>query len=253
MATGPSTPAITALADGRFVVAWAERAPTAGQFRVQARYLSAGGVPTSNPVTNNDAAYTASTTVLTEGNPPAIAALGDGLATVIAWRTGSAIRGRTYGSTGTPRTGTDFVLASRPSEEIVGEPQLAALAGDVALLYPRATLGGDADDGQLVLRRLNAAGQIIGSDAVVTDGVETTPAALAGAGATLAAAWTTCAADGDGDTCAVRWRRFDGNLAPLGPSRIANSTTAGSSTPPDRDGFGVRARIVYPDAAPTPP
>ena len=84
----------------------------------------------------------------------------------------------------------------------------------------------------------------------------------------LAAAWSACGDDSDGDACAIRVRRFDANLAPLGPSTIANSTTAGSqqepsiaimpdgslltawsdgsSAPPDRDGFGVRARIVYP-------
>ncbi|HVV81873.1 MAG TPA: hypothetical protein VHE35_02295 [Kofleriaceae bacterium] len=266
--TDPTTPAVIAVPDGRFVVAWTEDAPTAGQYLVRARYLSADGQPTANPVTQADTAYTVSTTAMTEPAPPALAWLGDGLAMAVGWRTGTTLRGRFYTSAGVARTGGDLVLASRPAAEEVGEPQLTAVGGDVALLYPRTTSGGDADQGQLVLRRLSTAGTIVGSDATVTDGCEPTPAALAGDGATLAAAWSTCGADSDGDTCAIRFRRFDANLTPLGDSRIANTITAGSqeepslailpdgslilawsdgsATPPDGDGFGVRARIVYP-------
>jgi hypothetical protein len=265
--TAPSTPAVVALPDGRFVVTWTERAPTAGQFQVRARFLAADGRPTTNPITASDLAYTVSTTTLTEANPPAIAWLGDGLAVAIGWRTGSSIRGRVYTSVGAPRGGSDGVLASR-SGDTLGEPQLAGIEGDLALLYPRTTgAGGDAPDGQLVLRRLTPAGVVVGLDAVVTDVTEPGPAALAVRGSTLAAAWTTCGADADADACAIRVRRFDRALAPLAPSRLVNSLTAGSQqepslvilpdgsllaawsdgsgTPPDRDGFAIRARILY--------
>ncbi len=266
--TSPSTPAVIAVPDGRFIVTWTERAPTAGQYRVQARYLSADGAPAINPVNLGDTAFTLSTTIMTESNPPAAAWLGDGLAMVVAWRTGTTIRARFYTSGGIARAAADQVLASRPTGELIGEPQVAQIAGDAALLYPRSTTGGDADAGQLVLRRLTSAGLVVGTDAVVTDGVERTPAALTGAGGTLAAAWTACADAGDGDGCGIRVRRFDASLAPLEAARIANSITAGnqqepsiailpdgalilawsdgSITPPDRDGFGVRARIIYP-------
>lgn len=266
--TSPSTPAVLAVPDGRFVVAWTERAPAAGQYLVRARYLSADGAPALNPITLADTAYTVSTTITTEANPPAVAWLGDSLAMVVAWRTGTTLRGRFYTAAGAPRTANDGVLASRPMAELLGEPQVAAIAGDAAVLYPRTTVGGDADAGQLVLRRISPAGVVIGADRVVTDGVEPGPAALTSADGTLAAAWTTCGADADGDGCAIRWRRFDPALAPLGPSRLANSITAGnqrepslavlpggalllawsdgSTTAPDRDGFAVRARIVYP-------
>ena len=102
----------------------------------------------------------------------------------------------------------------------------------------------------------------------MTEHVEPSPAALTSADGTLAVAWSTCGVDADADGCAIRWRRFDPTLAPLGPSRLANSITAGnqqapsiailpggarllawsdaSATPPDRDGVAVRARIVYP-------
>lgn len=272
LATGtlPSTPAVIAVPDGRFIVAWTERAATGGQFVVRARYVGPDGRPALNPVTVSEAAFTVSTTVLTESNPPALAWLGDGLSMAVAWRTGSSIRGRVYTSTGTPRVTTDSLFATRPASDTVGEPQLASIAGDVALLYPRATTSGDADAGQLVLRRLSPAGLVVGTDAVVTDTVEPGPAALASTAAesgTLAIAWTTCGADADGDSCAVRLRRYDASLAPLGPSRIANSITAGaqaepslailpdgsilaawtdgSSTAPDRDGTAIRARIIY--------
>ncbi len=265
--TSPSTPAVLAVPDGRFVVAWTERAPTAGQYLVRARYLSTEGAPALNPISLADTAYTVSTTITTEANPPAVAWLGDGLAMIVAWRAGTTIRGRFYNATGAPRTANDGVLASRPMGELVGEPQVAAIAGDAALLYPR-TMGGTAADGQLVLRRLSTAGLVVGTDAVVAEAAEPSPAALTSADGTLAVAWATCGPDADGDGCAIRFRRFDLTLAPLGPSRLANSITAGSqtepsiailpggalllawsdgsATAPDRDGFAVRARIVYP-------
>jgi hypothetical protein len=266
--TTPSTPAVTAIADGRFVVAWTERAPAGTQYLVRARYLGTDGRPAVNPITLTDVAFTVSTTVLADGNPPAIAWLNEGAALAIAWRSGSTIRGRFYASSGQPRVGNDGIFVTRPAVDLLGEPQLAAIDRDVALLYPRTTSdGGDADDGQLRVRRLSSTGALVGSEQIVTDGVEPTPAALASSATGLAVAWTTCGADSDGDGCAVRVRRLDPSLAPLGPARLANSVTAGdqlqpslaflpdgsvilawtdgSTTAPDRDGDGIRARIVY--------
>ena len=265
--TLPSTPAVIAVPDGRFVVAWNERSPTAGQYLIRARYLSSDGQLIANPIAGNDAAYTISTVVLTEPNPPALAWLGDGLAMVVGWRSGTAIRGRFYTSTGLPRAG-ELLFAAFPAGEQIGEPQVASIGGDAAVLFARVTTGGDADAGQLFLRRLAPTGTVRGTDAIVTDAVELAPAALAASADTLAAAWTTCAADADGATCAIRYRRYDASLGALGPSRLANTTTAGvqqapsiailpgsafvlawsdgSATAPDRDGFGIRARIVYP-------
>lgn len=265
LGTLPSTPAVIAVPDGRFVVVWTERAPTAGQYLVRARYLSTDGTPALNPITLADTAYTVSTTIMTEANPPAVAWLGDGLAMVVTWRIGSSLRGRFYTSSGPARAATDTLLLSRPLTDTVGEPQVLGAGGDAVLLYPHSG-GGDANE--LSLRRVTPTGTLVGAEALVTTGVELTPAALAGSVSELVAAWTTCAADSDDDACAIRYRRFDLSLAPLGPSQIVNTTTTGSqqepsvayllpdtllvawsdasATPPDQDGFGIRARIVYP-------
>lgn len=267
VATGtlPSTPAVIAVPDGRFVVAWTERAPTAGQYLVRARYLSADGVPTLNPITLADTAYTVSTTTLTEANPPAMAWLGDGLAMVLVWRSGTSVRGRFY-TAGGPARAADTLLASRPIGDVVGEPQVVGVGGDAVILLPH----GAGDATELVLRRLAPAGTLVGAEAVVATGNELTPAALAARTGELAVAWTTCEPAGDGDSCAILHRRLDESLTPRGAATLVNTTTAGSqqepslaylpdgavlaawsdasATAPDQDGFGVRARIVYPPA-----
>lgn len=266
-ATSPGTPAVTVFPDGRYLVAWADTAPTAGQTLVVARLLSAAGLPINNPITSTNAAFTVSTTARTTDETPAVVALGNGSALAFAWRVGSDLRGRFYGAAGTP-TGADLLLASHASDT-VGPPQLARLGSDVVLAYRRATTGGgDADNGKLILRRFSPSGAGLGTPVTVTDDVESGPVALAVDGTRVGVAWSACETGTDGDGCGIRFRAYDDNLAPLGDAVLVNSTTAGdqedpslgwlpdgsaavtwsdtSATDPDRDGTAVRARIIYP-------
>lgn len=267
--TSPGTPAVTVLPDGRYVVAWTDTAPTAGQTVVKARYLSAAGQPAPNPITNTTDPFVVSTTVRTTDEAPAVVALGNGAALAFAWRSDSRIYGRLYGSTG-QAVGPDVVAADHPGDE-VGPPQLATLGGDVVMLYRHQTLpGGAAEHGELMLRRYTATGAGVGAAVTVTSDSELGPPALAIRATDVAVAWSGCNEDSDGAGCGIRVRRYDGDLAPVGASQIVNSTTAGdqedpslgwlpdrslavtwsdgSATDPDRDMSAVRARIFYPAA-----
>jgi len=269
-ATQPSTPAVTALPTGRFVVTWTEDGATGGTFAVKARHVEATGLVGINPIAGNTAAYTVSTTAVTARTPPAIVALGDAGAHAIVWRVDTAVRGRFYNPAGQPRTATDQVLAGYAPTDSLGEPLVTRVEGDIVIAFARRTApGGDADTGQVVLRRLTPMIQRVGVDGLATRDVGLRPVALtARPDGAIAAAWEACMADGDGAGCGVRMQVFRPTLAPVGPSRLINTTTAnnqlepslaplpdgafiaawsdGSGVAPDRDGFGIRARILYP-------
>jgi len=269
-ATTPGTPAVIALPDGRFVVAWGDASATAGQRVIKARYLSSSGVPINNPVTGTTAAFQVSSTVMTNAAVPAMVSLGTG-GLVIAWTDVATVRGRFYGPTGTPISGSDLVMSGHPLTDDIGPPQLAALAGNPLLLFRRATTGGDADNGQLVLRRMSASGALIGTDVVVNDDVERGPAGLSTTSAgEVAVVWSACTTATDGSGCGVWFRQYSGELAPRTDAIAVNTTTEGdqedpsvgwlpdgaaavawsddSMAEPDLDGGAVRARIIYPTA-----
>jgi hypothetical protein len=268
-ATSPGTPAVAVFPDGRYVVAWTDAAMTPGQTVVKARYLSAGGQPINNPITNTPDAFVVSTTTRTDDETPAVIALGDGSALAFAWRVGSDIRGRLYGATGAALTATDLLAATHPGDDL-GPPQLGRLGNDLVMLYRHQSVGGPADHGELILRRYTAAGAGVGAAVIVTNDSESGPAALAIDGTDVGVAWSACNEGSDGAGCGIRFRRYDGDLAPVGEAQAVNSTTPGdqedpsigwlpdrsvavtwsdgSATDPDRDQSAVRARIIYPAA-----
>lgn len=263
----PSTPAVAAITGGRFIVAWTENTMMAGQYVVKAIWLDDTGQPIINPVANNATAYTVSTTIITTKSPPAMVATGDQAEHAIVWKNGSTLRGRFFNSGGTPRNAD--VLVGQFGADLIGEPQLAALAPDFALLFSRKTIGGDADDGQLVLRRVTNTGSRTGVDAILTRQIDTRPMGLATrSDGAIAAVWEACMMDNDGSACGVRFQVFRPTLAAVGEAVFANTTTQntqiepsvaaltggafvaawsdGSQAAPDTDGFGIRARVIYP-------
>ncbi len=267
--TSPGTPAVAVFPDGRFVVAWTDAGTMAGQTVVKARYLSTTGQPINNPVTGTPDAFTVSTTVRTDDETPAVVALGNGSALAIVWRSGSQIRGRLYGTTGAALSPTDLIAADHPGGSL-GPPQLALLGADAVMLYRHQTASGPAVHGELILRRYTAAGAGVGAAVIVTNDSESGPAALAIDGTDVGVAWSACNEGSDGAGCGIRFRRYDGDLAPVGDAQPVNSTlpgdqedpsvgwlpdrsvavtwSDGSATDPDRDMTAVRARIIYPAA-----
>lgn len=267
-ATGPTTPAVATLPDGRFIVTWTEDGPAINTYAVKAVWLDQNGAPVVNPVSGSTAAYTASTTALPDPTPPAMTTLGDQGAHAIVWRSGANLRARFYGDNGQPRAAADVNIGSFNVDEI-GEPQVTPVGADVAVLFGRRTVGGDADSGQLVLRRVTTAGQRPGVDAIVARDLDVRPSAITSRDdGAIAVVWEACTTDSDGSACGVRLQLFRPTLAAVGSPVFANSTTAntqieasvaalpdgafvaawsdGSQLAPDVDGFGIRARILYP-------
>jgi hypothetical protein len=259
---------VATLPGGTFIVAWTENSMTAGQFVVKAMWLGETGQPVINPVSMSAAAYVASTTVISEKSPPALAALGVQGEHAIVWKNGSSLRGRFYNPAGVPRTTNDVSLGNFQTDEI-GEPQAAALAPDIVVLFGRRTLGGDADEGQLILRRVTNTGARTGVDAILARQLDPRPMGLATrADGAIAAAWEACMADTDGAACGIRFQIFRPTLAAVGEAIFANTTientqiepsvaaltdgafvaawSDGSAVAPDTDGFSIRARILYP-------
>lgn len=114
-----STPAIGALDDGTFLVAWAESDGMGSG--VRARIFSDAGAPAGEPFTVND-------TVAGEQLEPAIAAAGDRF--LVAFRSGASVRARVFSSAGDPSlnreqppTLGDFEVAAsgaRPASSAIG-------------------------------------------------------------------------------------------------------------------------------------
>lgn len=264
----PSTPAVAALPGGRFIVAWTENTAMVGQFVVKAVWLDDTGQPVTNPISNNASPYTASTTIISLKSPPAVVTLGDQAEHAIVWKNGSSLRGRFYNAAGVPRN-TNDVSMGMFGADLIGEPQVASLAPDIAVLFTRTTVGGDADEGQLILRRVTNTGARPGVDGILARQIDSRPMGLATrADGAIAAAWEACMADNDGSACAIRFQLFRPTLAAVGEAIYANTTlentqiepsvaalptgefvatwSDGSQTAPDTDGFGIRARVLYP-------
>jgi hypothetical protein len=204
---------------------------------------------------------------VTDDEAPAVLALGDGSALAFAWRRSAAIRRPVLRRRRHPARARS---AGRRTHRDPGATAARAAGPRRGLAVPRVTDGGDADDGQLILRRYTPAGAGIGAAVVVADDVESGPAALAISGDDVGLAWAACAGDSDGDGCGIRFRAYDGNLTPRGDALPVNSTIAGdqedpsigwlpdrsvavtfsdtSASAPDRDQSAVRARIIYPAA-----
>ena len=113
---GQYEPTITALSDGRFVVAWLGDNQTGGNTSgsaIRARVFNADGSPAGND-------FLVNATTLNNQYFPTITALSDGRF-VVAWRdysqtggdtSGFAIRARVLNADGSP-AGTDFLVNSR--------------------------------------------------------------------------------------------------------------------------------------------
>jgi hypothetical protein len=208
-----------------------------------------------------------STTIITTKSPPALVATGDQLEHALVWKNGSSLRGRFFTAVGMPRD-ADRLIGQFGADEI-GEPQLASQAPEFALLFTRRTVGGDADTGQLVLRRVTNTGARSGVDAILTREIDPRPMGLATrADGAIAAVWEACMSDNDGSACGVRFQIFRPTLAAVGEPIFANTTfentqiepsvaalasgafvaawSDGSQIAPDTDGFGIRARVIYP-------
>jgi hypothetical protein len=170
-AQGQSSPTITALADGRFVVAWTDASESVGDTdgpAIRAQIFNADG-------SGLGAEFLVNTTTTGSQTTPTITALADG-GFVVAWNDfslsaddadGSAVRGQRYGADGHP-AGNEFLVPTTTLHNQIN-PNICALpdGGFVVAWVDESSLVGDTNDGAVRAQRYNADGSRSGSEFLV--------------------------------------------------------------------------------------
>jgi len=265
-------PTVTALADGKFVVAW--QTTVAANIGLTGRVYNADGSPSSAEFSIETAA-TGSQTAVT------LIALPTG-GFVAAWQStdatgadtsGNAIRARVFSSDGTAAA-ADFVVNTSFNES-QNAPGGTVLADGRILLTWNSADGAGADTSDNGIRGiiLNADGTPSGSDFVINTVVESSqlaPSATALADGGYVIVWTSMDALGsDTGGGGIRATRFDAAGNAVGTADFeVNTSTAGIQASPRVDALpdggyvvtwrsadsgdsDVRARIFGVDGAPT--
>ncbi|HEY7382663.1 MAG TPA: calcium-binding protein [Beijerinckiaceae bacterium] len=227
-----STPDVAALANGKYVVVWADFS-SGDNFDVVARIFNADGSPATREIAIN-APEPDFPPVYQD--VPVVAALSDGRF-VVAWEQHTAafdshdIRARIFNGNGTP-AGAEFVV----NTTLAGNqraPDIAALAGG-GFVIAWEHFSGTNDD--IRARAFNAAGSALGAEFVVeADAVDETQPAIAGlSNGDYAIVWrdTGSAGEHDGSGWHIRGEVFRGNGTGVSGEFIVNSTTAGNQAEP---------------------
>ena len=145
-APNQNMPVVTTLADGRFVIAWADNAQTGtdtDSFAIKAQVYNANGTTSGSLIEVN-------TTTAASQLLPSVAALQDGRF-VIAWQdlsglapdSGSAIRAQVFNVDGTP-SGTEFLVNTTITSN-QSEPNISVLADGRFVVTYRDPSGGLGD------------------------------------------------------------------------------------------------------------
>jgi Ca2+-binding RTX toxin-like protein len=239
-ASSQSEPTITALPDGRFVVAWRDFSATGGDTSfsaIRGQVFAANGAPLGSE-------FLVNTTTVSNQYEPTITALPDGRF-VVAWRdesatggdtSGSAIRGQVFGANGAP-SGSEFLI----NTTTVGSqfnPSITALADGrfVVAWQDESATGGDTSFSAIRGQVFATNGAPWGSEFLInttTAFSQSAPTITALPDGRFVVAWTDFSATG-GDTSggAIRGQVFAANGAPSGSEFLVNTTTAGSQLEP---------------------
>lgn len=234
------TPAIATLADGRFVISWADLSQTGGDlssYAVRAQMYNADGTAFRTE-------FLVNTATANYQQSPAITALTNGRF-VISWTDGSgtgddlsgdAVRAQIYNADGTA-FGAEFVVNTHTSGG-QNNPSLAALEdGRFAVTWSTSdTSNGDTSSGSIAAQVFNADGSRLGAEFRVNTTTElgqSFPAIAALGNGRFVIAWEDASASG-GDTSgrAIRAQVFDFDGSAYGNEFLVNTTTTDNQTGP---------------------
>lgn len=237
---GQSAPGIAGLADGGFVVTWADRSASGGDNSggaVRGQVFDADGTARGGEFLVNDIAEG------TQGLPDVAALAGGGFVATWDDRSGTAgpdstsdVRGQVFAADGS-RVGDGF----RVNEETLNSQDSASVAGlgdggfVVAWDDSSARAGGGDADGSAVRARVFAAdGTSAGGEFLVnetTDGFQFDPSVDTLADGGFAIAWgDTSGSGGDASGDAVRARVFAADGTPRGSETLVNTVTEGGQS-----------------------
>jgi Ca2+-binding RTX toxin-like protein len=237
---GQFEPTITALADGRFVVAWTDNSQSGGDtssFAVRAQIFNADG-------SKSGAELLVNTTTASNQDEPTITALADGRF-VVAWTDASAsggdassdaVRAQIFNADGS-KSGTELLVNTTTASN-QADPTITALADGrfVVAWTDSSASGGDTSSLAVRAQVFNADGSTSGAEFLVnttTANGQDTPAITALADGRFVAAWTDASASG-GDTSsfAVRVQIFNPDGTPSGTELLVNATTTAAQEQP---------------------
>jgi Ca2+-binding RTX toxin-like protein len=237
---GQAAPTITALADGRFVVAWTDDSASGGDTSgtaVRAQAFNADGSPTGAELLVN-------TTTTNGQSDPTITALADGRF-VVAWQddsasggdtSSSAVRAQAFNADGSPSGGE--LLVNTTTTDSQGQPTIAALADGrfVVAWTDFSASGGDTSNSAVRAQVFNADGSPSGAELLVnttTTSGQSEPTITALADGRFVVAWTDTSASGsDTSSAAVRAQVFNADGSPSGGELLVNTTTTGAQDIP---------------------
>ncbi|MGH6734576.1 MAG: calcium-binding protein [Methyloceanibacter sp.] len=271
---GQFEPTISALTDGRFVVAWRDESFTNEPNQsLLAQVFNADGSKFGGE-------FLVATTTNGQQTSPTIAGLTDGRF-VVAWTddggltgdtSGTGIRAQVFNADGT-KSGGEF-LVNTTTTQSQGEPTITGLAdGRFVVAWTDASQSGDDTDGAAIRAQVfNADGTKSGSEILVnttTDQAQDDPAITALADGRFVITWTDASqSGGDSSSTAVRAQVFNADGSKSGSEFLVNATTSqaqgeptitaladgrlvfawsdASQTGGDTDGNAIRGQIFDP-------
>ena len=274
-ALNQDTPTITALADGRFVVAWTDFSQTGADtsgYAVRAQMLSADGSAFGTE-------FLVNSTTANVQRDPTITALADGRF-VVAWSDhsasggdtdGTAVRAQLFNADGSALA-TEFLVNTTTSAEQF-QPTITALADGrfVVAWTDSSQTGGDTAFYSVRAQLFNPDGSVSGAEFVVNTTTafnQFQPTIAALAGGRFVVAWTDGSQTG-GDTSgtAIRAQVFNANGSTFGTEFLVNTAAFRDQDLPaitgladgrfvvtwkdgsDLNGYSVRAQIFNADGS----
>jgi RTX calcium-binding nonapeptide repeat (4 copies) len=212
---------ITALSDGRFVVAWTDNSATGGDTSstaIRAQVFNANG-------SKSGAEFLVNTTTTNGQSDPSITTLADGRF-VVAWAdfsatggdtSAAAVRAQIFNADGS-KSGSEFVVNTTTSNS-QATPCIAALAngGFVVAWDDLSATGGDTNGTAVRAQAFNADGSKSGTEFLVnttTSASQDTPSIATLADGRFVVTWEdSSAAGGDTSGDAIRGQVFDPRLS----------------------------------------
>jgi hypothetical protein len=269
--------AVAALANDEYIVVWAQTRVGGGR-EIRGRLLGGNGNPVVNNVTGNDLDFAIGSVPNVSYRNPHVAASGVGREFVVVWEHDELLRGRFYGSNGTP-VGIDVALASYTVGSDVTGPKVAMDSnGNAAVAWTAEVVDvTEFVDGAFFLARFAPpVGAPLGGTitlAAPAPNAFSTPVVAIGPNGVAGAAWHDCGVNGDGSGCGILFQSFDRNGVATSSPTIVNTTTIGdqedpsivsvndafmmvwadrSEQPPDTSDGAVRARLFFPPGGAAP-
>ncbi|HEX8262981.1 MAG TPA: cadherin repeat domain-containing protein, partial [Allosphingosinicella sp.] len=255
------TPVVAALANGGFVISWAD----SNGFNIKAQIFDSAGSPVGDNFTLN---------ANTSGSQDSadITALANG-GFVATWTTqdssadgsGEAVKAQVFSATGA-RVGGEFLVNSQAAEGQYDASVTALAGGGFVITWATRDPAQDGSSGAVKGQIFNSSGAKVGGEFLVNTAAADIQREAVVTGTPdggFVVAWTNYSSSQDGSGFAIKAQAFDSAGAKVGSEMLVNTLTSGSqflpdiatladgrvivtwtSTTGDGEGYAVRAQIL---------